>query len=139
MTHLFVRHSAAPAYRRHGESRCAVSLQRSSRGRCSLAARRLKEVVYTLSNHNQNIMTGLWKDAGYKLTKRVKENWVDNLFLLVPVIGTYQCAPATAPTPQGVAAAPLGDSVAQAAPREPLAIALTTPCCAGLGPRLSAR
>ena len=52
---------------------------------------RLKEVVYTLSNHNQNVMAGLWKDLPYKVTKKVKENWVDTLFFLVPVIGTYEC------------------------------------------------
>ena len=50
-------------------------------------------MVYTLSNHNQNVMSGLWKDLPYKLTKKVKENWLDNLFFLVPVVGTYQCAP----------------------------------------------
>jgi len=53
----------------------------------------LKEVVYTLSNHNQNVMAGLWKDLPYKVSKKVKENWVDSLFLLVPVIGTYECVP----------------------------------------------
>jgi len=90
-------------------------------------ARRLKEVVYTLSNHNQNVMTGLWKDAGYKLTKRVKENWVDNLFLLVPVIGTYQCAPAAAPRCGARQLRRSGDCAAQAALRELRAIALTAP------------
>ena len=54
---------------------------------------RLKEVVYTLSNHNQNVMAGLWKDLPYKVTKKVKENWIDTLFFLVPVIGTYECVP----------------------------------------------
>ena len=63
-----------------------------SRGR-SAAWRRLKEVVYTLSNHNQNVMSGLWKDLPYKITKKVKENWLDNLFFLVPLVGTYQCVP----------------------------------------------
>jgi hypothetical protein len=53
--------------------------------------------VYTLSNHNQNVMSGLWKDLPYKITKKVKENWLDNLFFLVPVVGTYQCAPDRAP------------------------------------------
>lgn len=56
---------------------------------------RLKEVVYTLSNHNQNVMAGLWKDLPYKVTKKVKENWIDTLFFLVPVIGTYECVPRT--------------------------------------------
>ena len=59
----------------------------------SAAWRRLKEVVYTLSNHNQNVMSGLWKDLPYKITKKVKENWLDNLFFLVPLVGTYQCVP----------------------------------------------
>ena len=63
-----------------------------SRGRAA-AWRRLKEVVYTLSNHNQNVMSGLWKDLPYKITKKVKENWLDNLFFLVPLVGTYQCVP----------------------------------------------
>jgi Cytochrome b-c1 complex subunit 8 len=54
---------------------------------------RLKEVVYTLSNHNQNVMAGLWKDLPYKVSKKVKENWVDALFLWVPVIATYECVP----------------------------------------------
>lgn len=52
---------------------------------------RLKEVVYTLSNHHQNVMSGLWKDLPYKIEKKIRENWVDSLFLLIPVIGTYQC------------------------------------------------
>lgn len=59
--------------------------------------RRLKEVVYTLSNHNQNVMSGLWKDLPYKITKKVKENWLDNLFFLVPLVGTYQCVPVASP------------------------------------------
>ena len=59
--------------------------------------RRLKEVVYTLSNHNQNVMSGLWKDLPYKITKKVKENWLDNLFFLVPLVGTYQCVPVPPP------------------------------------------
>ena len=50
-------------------------------------------MVYTLSNHNQNVMSGLWKDLPYKITKKVKENWLDNLFFLVPLVGTYQCVP----------------------------------------------
>ena len=67
-----------------------------SRGR-DAARRRLKEVVYTLSNHNQNVMSGLWKDLPYKITKKVKENWLDNLFFLVPLVGTYQCVPVPPP------------------------------------------
>jgi len=39
-------------------------------------------------------MSGLWKDLPYKISKKVKENWLDTLFFLVPTIGTYQCAPA---------------------------------------------
>jgi hypothetical protein len=38
-------------------------------------------------------MAGLWKDLPYKVTKKVKENWIDTLFFLVPVIGTYECVP----------------------------------------------
>ena len=38
-------------------------------------------------------MSGLWKDLPYKISKKVKENWLDTLFFLVPTIGTYQCAP----------------------------------------------
>ena len=53
-------------------------------------------MVYTLSNHNQNVMSGLWKDLPYKITKKVKENWLDNLFFLVPLVGTYQCVPVLA-------------------------------------------
>ncbi len=52
--------------------------------------------MYTLSNHNQNVMSGLWKDLPYKVSKKVKENWLDTLFFLVPVVGTYQCVPARA-------------------------------------------
>ena len=62
-----------------------------------LPLRSLKEVVYTLSNYNQNVMQGLWKDISYKTTKRIKENWVDNLFLIVPVVGAYTRAPAHPP------------------------------------------
>jgi hypothetical protein len=58
--------------------------------------------VYTLSNHNQNVMPGLWKDLPYKITKKVKENWLDNLFFLVPLVGTYQCAPAARSAARGV-------------------------------------
>ena len=61
-------------------------------------------MVYTLSNHNQNVMSGLWKDLPYKITKKVKENWLDNLFFLVPVVGTYQCVPVR-PTPPRAAPA----------------------------------
>lgn len=46
--------------------------------------------MYTLGPHHQNVMSGLWKDLPYKLEKKVRENWVDALCLLVPVIGTYQ-------------------------------------------------
>ncbi|GBG67916.1 hypothetical protein CBR_g1035 [Chara braunii] len=49
---------------------------------------RLKEVVYTLSPFEQKIMSGLWKDAGYKLQKKVTDNWVNAIFLLGPVLGT---------------------------------------------------
>lgn len=56
--------------------------------------------MYTLSNHNQNVMSGLWKDLPYKITKKVKENWLDNLFFLVPLVGTYQCVPVPPPTRQ---------------------------------------
>lgn len=53
-------------------------------------------MVYTLSANHQNVMPGLWKDLPYKITKKVKENWLDNLFFLVPLVGTYQCVPAAA-------------------------------------------
>ena len=50
-------------------------------------------MVYTLSNHQTNVMQGLWKDLPYKINKRISENWVDVLCFLVPTVGTYQCAP----------------------------------------------
>ena len=50
-------------------------------------------MVYTLSNHQTNVMEGLWKDLPYKINKRISENWVDALCFLVPTIGTYQCVP----------------------------------------------
>lgn len=53
--------------------------------------RRLKEVVYTLGTYNQKVMSGLWADLPYKISKKVNENWVSTLCLLGPVIGTYQC------------------------------------------------
>ena len=53
-------------------------------------------MVYTLSNHNQNVMSGLWKDLPYKINKKISENWVDALCFLVPTVGTYQCAPRAA-------------------------------------------
>ena len=86
-----------PATPLHESKRLTAARRRP---RVRAPARSLKEVVYTLSNHNQNVMSGLWKDLPYKFTKKVKENWLDNLFFLVPVIGTYQCAP-TAPSAAG--------------------------------------
>ena len=54
--------------------------------------RRLKEVVYSLSNYNQNVMQGLWTDVGYKATKKLKENGVEWFgFFIFPVVGTYTC------------------------------------------------
>ncbi len=64
--------------------------------------------MYTLSNHNQNVMQGLWKDLPYKITKKVKENWLDNLFFLVPTIGIYQCAPGALAAARAALAARLG-------------------------------
>ena len=59
-----------------------------------LLCRRLKEVVYTLNNYNQNVMQGLWKDAGYKMTKKIKDNGVEWFgFFLFPTVGTYMCVP----------------------------------------------
>jgi len=75
--------------------------------------RRLKEVVYTLSNHNQNVMSGLWKDLPYKITKKVKENWLDNLFFLVPLVGTYQCVPASVAAVRRARAGRGGGTVSQ--------------------------
>eukprot|EP00898_Chlorokybus_atmophyticus_P008044 jgi/Chlat1/8240/Chrsp77S00621 len=54
---------------------------------------RLKEasmlaVIYALSPNELNVMSGLWKDLDKKLAKKIKENWVDNLFLVVPIVGT---------------------------------------------------
>jgi hypothetical protein len=92
--------------------------------------RRLKEVVYTLSNHNQNVMSGLWKDLPYKITKKVKENWLDNLFFLVPLVGTYQCVPVPPPTRQPRArAARAGRTVILC---EPEARCCPRGCAAGL-------
>lgn len=34
---------------------------------------RLKEVVYTLSPFEQNVMSGLWKDVSSKIMHQVKE------------------------------------------------------------------
>ena len=86
-------------------------------------------MVYTLSNHNQNVMSGLWKDLPYKLTKKVKENWLDNLFFLVPVVGTYQCAPGAS---GGGGSAAGGGSLAREGNQTPLARpAGTLPASAG--------
>jgi hypothetical protein len=86
---------------------------------------RLKEVVYTLSNHNQNVMAGLWKDLPYKVSKKLKENWVDSLFLLVPVIGTYECVPSRVSNSRTT----LGTHAASAAaPREAAAAPRTLSC-----------
>lgn len=57
----------------------------------TVAVRRLKEVVYHLGTYNQKVMSGLWADMPYKITKKVKENWLTNLCFFVPVVGTYQC------------------------------------------------
>lgn len=52
---------------------------------------RLKEVVYSLGTYNQTIMSGLWADLPYKISKKVKENWLSTLCLVGPVVGTYTC------------------------------------------------
>ncbi len=50
---------------------------------------RLRDVTYTLSPNHQYIMRGLFKDWGYKLSKKFHENWVSALTLVTPVAGTY--------------------------------------------------
>ncbi|BBN04419.1 hypothetical protein MPTK1_3g04420 [Marchantia polymorpha subsp. ruderalis] len=50
---------------------------------------KLKEVTYSLGPDSWEVMRGLWKGAGYKTHKRIHENWVSALTLLVPVIGSY--------------------------------------------------
>ncbi len=50
---------------------------------------RLREVAYSLSPNHQYIMRGLFKDWGYKLSKKFHENWVSALTLVTPVAGTY--------------------------------------------------
>ncbi|XP_024371295.1 cytochrome b-c1 complex subunit 8-2, mitochondrial [Physcomitrium patens] len=53
---------------------------------------RLKEVAYTISPYHQHVMTGLWKDIPYKLSKKFHENWVSAFTLVVPIVGTYMYA-----------------------------------------------
>ncbi|KAJ7560349.1 hypothetical protein O6H91_04G125700 [Diphasiastrum complanatum] len=50
---------------------------------------RLKDVIYTLSPFNQQVMAGLWHDLPHKLHKKISENWLSSLFLITPVVGTY--------------------------------------------------
>jgi hypothetical protein len=50
---------------------------------------RLKEVSYSLSPMHHHAMRGLLKDFSYKSGKRIFDNWVSALFLLVPVYGSY--------------------------------------------------
>lgn len=54
-------------------------------------------MVYTLGTYQQKVMSGLWADLPYKITKKVKENWLTNLCFFVPVVGTYSCVPAPVP------------------------------------------
>ena len=51
---------------------------------------RLKEVSYSLSAYHHIVWRGLLKDFSYKTSKRINENWVSALTLLVPVIGSYE-------------------------------------------------
>lgn len=49
---------------------------------------RLREVTYTLSPFQQKVMSGLFKDAGYHISKKIRESLVDWSFCAVPVVGT---------------------------------------------------
>ena len=50
---------------------------------------RLKEVTYTLSPFQQQILPGLWKDLGHEVAKKVKNNWLDVTFCVAPLAGIY--------------------------------------------------
>jgi len=50
---------------------------------------RVKEVVYTISNMEQNVMPGLFKGFPAYVSKKVSENWLSASFFAVPFFGTY--------------------------------------------------
>jgi hypothetical protein len=49
---------------------------------------RIKEVVYTLSNMENNVMPGLFKGFPAYVSKKVSENWLSASFFAVPFFGT---------------------------------------------------
>jgi len=51
-----------------------------------------REVTYTLSPHQLNVMSGLIRDVPYKIQKGIKNNWFDQLFWTVPLFGTMAYA-----------------------------------------------
>jgi hypothetical protein len=52
----------------------------------------LKAVIYSLSPFEQKIMSGLWKDLPHKVEKKISDNWLNAVFFLTPLIGTYSYA-----------------------------------------------
>lgn len=54
-----------------------------------MAPPRLKEVVYTLSPFNQNVMTQMFKNIPEAAHRKIKENWIDaGFFAIGPVVAT---------------------------------------------------
>ena len=50
---------------------------------------RLKEVVYTLSPNQVHVMGGLFKDIPHKISEKISRSWLNSIFLLAPLVGTY--------------------------------------------------
>jgi hypothetical protein len=61
-------------------------------GRMGKVPVRLKEVVYTLSPNQVHVMGGLFKDIPHKIGEKISGSWLNSIFFLGPLFGTYWSA-----------------------------------------------